>query len=155
MRKIKDPFLNALNHAYRLLAVRDRSENEIRERLKIKGYGRRRIDEVIERLKSQDYLNDMRFAKDWVTNRALYSQRSVFAIRDELLKKGISAALIDEVMKDEKMAAAEYETAKALADKKIKSLGNIDAMKLKKSVYSYLARRGFSFDVINEIVDEI
>lgn len=152
MRKIKDPFSNALNQAYRLLAVRDRSEDELRARLRIKGYGKRRIDEVIESLKGKGYIDDNRFAKDWIKNRSLSNQKGAFAIRDELLKKGIDKALIEDIMKDEG-GYNEYEAAKALAAKKIESLGDADGVKIKKSVYSYLARRGFSFDVINEIVD--
>lgn len=154
MRKIKDPFLNALNQAYRLLAVRDRSEDELRARLRIKGYGKRRIDEVIASLKGKGYIDDNRFAKDWIQSRSLCNQKGAFAIRDELLKKGIDKALIEDIMKDEG-GYNEYEAAKALAAKKIESLGDAGGVKIKKSVYSYLARRGFSFDVINEIVDSL
>ncbi|MBL7069271.1 MAG: regulatory protein RecX [Candidatus Omnitrophica bacterium] len=151
----KDPSSKALRSCYRLLAVRDRSEKELKARLKTKGYSDRRIDEAIGCLKDKDLLDDARFARDWIKNRAAFRPKGLLALKNELVRKGVDAGIIDSVIKEEELGYNEYETAKSLTDRKIETLGGQNGLKRKKTIYDYLARRGFSFDVINDIVDRI
>ncbi len=53
-----DPWLAA----QRLLAVRDRSEGELRERLGRKGFGEEQIEKALARGRELGYLDDARFA---------------------------------------------------------------------------------------------
>jgi len=150
-----DPFSKALKSCYRLLAVRDRSEKELRIRLKTKNYSDRRIDEVIEYLKEINLIDDARFAREWIKSRTALKPKGIPALKNELLKKGIDRAIIDSLINKRDLGYSEYDTAKTLADRKIESLGGLKGIKRKKTVYNYLARRGFSFDVINDIVDRV
>lgn len=151
----KDPFSKALSYAYRLLAIRERTEKEIKTRLNEKGYEKGCIEEVVQYLKDKKLLDDDRFAKEWIKKRSIFSPKGAFAIRDELLKKGIEENIIDSAFKDEKVGYNEYAVCKALADKRIGSLKKLKKIEQKKSIYGYLARRGFSFDVINDIIDDL
>ncbi len=54
----------ATDACLRLLAVRARSQHELRQALARKGYSERVCDEVLENLKGYGFVDDARFAKD-------------------------------------------------------------------------------------------
>ena len=156
----RDPYIRALNNAYRLLSIRERSEREIRQRLKDKGYGRETEDRVIKDLKSKDLVDDSRFVQAWIKDRSTVRPKGILAIKSELIKKGVDGALIDAALKDRDIGYNEYEVAKALINKKFGTTPllaekGLDRGKRKKSIYAHLAQRGFSFDIINDIIDTI
>ena len=66
MEKIRQ---KALNNAYCLLRQRPRSEQEIRKRLRLKGYEDDIVNEVVLALKNSGELDDAKFAKLWVDAR--------------------------------------------------------------------------------------
>ncbi len=141
----KDPYSRALAYAYRLLAVKDRTERELRQRLRDKGAGSGEIDRIITGLKGSGLVNDDRFARKWVRESLSLRPRGPLAIRSELLRKGLDAAVIDSALSDPENGYNEYDAAHSLARKSRKS---------GRSLYGYLARRGFSFDVVNEVLEE-
>uniref|UniRef100_A0A7C4M0P6 Regulatory protein RecX n=1 Tax=candidate division CPR3 bacterium TaxID=2268181 RepID=A0A7C4M0P6_UNCC3 len=59
----------AFNSALRSLKLRDRSEKEIRDKLKQKEFAVSAIDKVVEKLYHLDFLNDKRFAEIFVRDR--------------------------------------------------------------------------------------
>ncbi|NQT06057.1 MAG: regulatory protein RecX [Candidatus Omnitrophica bacterium] len=149
----KDPFSRALGYAYRLLSVRGRSENELKARMKEKGYGRERIDEIILYLKDKGFIDDSKFARAWIEDRSQFKPKGVMALRDELFRKGLDRATIDGAIED--AGIDESKAARALAEEKCASFKGADAIKRKRSVYNHLARRGFSFSVINDIINTL
>jgi len=91
--------------------------------------------------------------REWLKASSTWKPKGVLAIKSELYKKGINEGLINEALKDADIGYDEYKVAKAIIEKKSKALKDINKLKRKKSLYSYLARRGFSFDVINDIIE--
>ncbi len=149
----KNSSSKALNSAYRLLAVKDRGEKELAGRLRAKGFGSRGITDAMERLKAEGLINDARFIKRWIADCMAFRPKGPLAIRSELIKKGLEKGLIDTIMGDDSTGYNERDLAASLAEKKIESLEDASNIRRKKAVYEYLARRGFSFDVINDIID--
>lgn len=150
----KDSFSKALNYAYRLLAIRGRSQKEIEIRLRDKGYGDDPTGKVIEILLDKGFLNDQRFIRECIKVSTASRPKGILAIKDELRRKGLKEALVNDALEDASVGYDELEVARNLARKKSKSLGKPDKIKDKKGLYSYLARRGFSFDVINDVIGE-
>ena len=151
----KKSFLKALNSAYRLLAVKDRSERELAGRLSAKGFTREGVYKAIEHLKKEGLVDDARFARKWIADCMALRPRGPLAIKDELTKKGLEKDLIVAIMGDDSTGYNEYDLARSLAEKKISESDSRDSYKRRKTVYGYLARRGFSFDVINDILDRM
>jgi Uncharacterized protein conserved in bacteria len=58
--------MKAINYALKLLKFRPRSENELRKRMKLKGFDDSEIVEVIEKLKKYGYLNELEDAINYV-----------------------------------------------------------------------------------------
>lgn len=103
------------------------------------------IDQVVGRLIQKKYLDDAKFTQIYIENRNASKGTSLKKLRQELIKKGISGELIEEVL-----AASgrndQSELEKIIIKKKHKYS---DPEKLK----AYLARQGFSYGDVTEVLD--
>lgn len=148
-------YLKALSYAYRLFKYRPRSRKELQERLKLQGYNTAIIDRVIHEFEQQGLIDDKLFARLWALTRIQRKSSSLTNIKGELLLKGIDSQIIDDTLGQLKKDFNEYEIAKSLATKKLRLLTGVKKLKAKKRLFDYLKRRGFSFDVIYKVLDEI
>ena len=80
-------------HALKLLRARDYTVVKLREKLEAK-FGSA-PQEVIDELVRRQFLNDRRFAENYVANR---KNRGEPLLREQLLTRGVSSALTDEVL---------------------------------------------------------
>ena len=65
----EDDAKKAMDMSLRYLQYRSRSQKEMEDYLEGKGFDRDIIDEVIEKLRGYGYIDDLAFARDWVSNR--------------------------------------------------------------------------------------
>jgi len=162
----------ALAYAHKLFTFRPRSEKELRERLNRRGYNSAVIDRVITEYKQKGLLNDERFAKLWGLSRLQSKPSSLLKIKHELALKGIDPQTTENVLGQLKEDFDEYETAKALAEKRMRFLTRLDKLnphtnldrckagkvgvgvKAKKRLFDYLKRRGFSSDITYKVLNE-
>lgn len=127
----------------------------MRQRLFRKGYAEDEIQEVIKKLKELGLLEDLNFARFWIAYRTNVNPRSRFYISMELKKKGISEQLIRRAFQ-EAGAWEDLELAYRLAKKKLRSLSNLSDPKAKRRrLYSYLERKGFSYQVARDVSEEL
>lgn len=98
---------------------------------------------IIERLKSHGYIDDFKFAEWYVENRFVKKGVSQKRLKMELLKKGISKDVIEEVLRDSGRSDEE-EILKIIAKKRAK----YDDEKLTQ----YLCRQGFAWQLASELV---
>jgi regulatory protein len=140
--------------AYQLLKFRARSEREIRDRLKQKGFAPEIIGQTIEGLYRLKYLNDREFAAAW-TNSRLNKPLGIRRIRLELRQKGISEELIAETLDNIRPKYREYDTVLELARARFGKMKGIEEPKARRRVYTFLAHRGFNIDTINEVMDNL
>ncbi len=84
--------------AFRLLGRRQHSSSELRRKLWNKDYEQKLIDEVIEDLKKNGYLNDTDFIRAFVAEKSKTKNWSIKRIKGELFKRGVASKLIDEIM---------------------------------------------------------
>ena len=103
--------------------VRPRSIRETSDYLYKKIYekklDKKYIDLIIEKLKAKKYLDDFRFAEYYVENRFSKKGVSLKRLRMELLKKGVSKEIIEEVLVDSDRNDEE-ELRKMIAKKRAK-----------------------------------
>lgn len=102
------------------------------------------IDRIIDRLKAKKYLDDFRFAEYYVENRFSKKGMSIKRLKMELLKKGVSKEIIEEVLADSDRDD-EKELKKMITKKRAKYQ---DENKL----IQYLCRQGFQYDLVREMV---
>lgn len=147
--------LRAKNNAYALLRVRPRSETEIVDRLKRKGYGNSVVKPVVDDLKRLGQIDDEKFARFWIDSRLHLNPKGEVVLRHELKEKGVSDAVIEATLASKDLKRDEYEVAKVMAAERMKRLEKIDKRKALKRIYDFLIRRGFRYDVIRKIIEEL
>lgn len=127
--------------------VRPRSIKETSDYLYKKIYEKKLdkeyINRIIGRLIEKKYLSDFEFAKWYVENRFVKKGVSLKRLKMELMKKGVAAEIIDEVL-DSSERNDEEEILKIIAKKRAK----YDDEKLT----GYLCRQGFPYQLVNELV---
>ena len=79
--------------ALRLLTVSDRTEYQLREKLREGDFPPEAIDAAVEYVRSYHYINDGRYAEIFI--RSKRSEKSIYEIRMELKKRGVSEDLIE------------------------------------------------------------
>ena len=134
-----------LNYALRLLNRKDYTEKEIRDKLLKKSQNGEEINEVIEYLKEKRFIDDIRYAQNYLYFRLKrgYGKRRVV---HELLNKGIGEDLIESVITSEDESAEEVFLKKLtlLKGKKNK----------RKKLFDFMYRRGFDSDKIVELLNK-
>lgn len=140
-----------LNTAYRYLGYRPRSEAELKERLRLRGFENNQIEIVINKLKEQNLLDDTAFARFWKENRDTFRPISKYMTRQELIKKGVASAVIDEVTADADDDAAAYHAAVTKAARLPRQDYDIFCRRLG----DFLKRRGFGYQVVNRTVKKV
>jgi regulatory protein len=149
--KSRDSIEQAYESAVRFLAHRPRSTAEIRRNLKEKEIAPPIIDEVIERLEGRGYVDDLSFARYWVSNRQQFKPRGSRALRFELREKGIPDPIIDEVLTDLDTTDAAYQAALP----KARRFSGLDKRAFREKLGAYLMRRGFDYDTVRETTDRL
>ncbi|MBA3758084.1 RecX family transcriptional regulator [Candidatus Saccharibacteria bacterium] len=134
----------AYDRAINLISRRFRSEWELHDYLKRKEYDGNVRDKVVDQLRERGYVNDTDFAKRWVENRRLLKSTSKRRLSQELHQKRIADDIIKEVLEADE--TDELEVLKDLVERKRKQTKYQDDLKLMQ----YLARQGFSYDLIKE-----
>ena len=142
----EDDVKKAMDMSLRYLQYRSRSQKEMETYLEGKGFDRDIIDQTIEKLKSYGYIDDLAFARDWISHRMAAKPMGKAMIKREQYYKGIDSQIIDnsleQVTDDE-----EEEQAYKLALKYIKRYQNLDKREKFYKMGQALARRGFSWEV--------
>ncbi len=148
-------FEKALNFSLHLLNFRQRSEKELRDKLELKKFSQDITDQLLLYLKGVGLIDDVSFAQAWVNTRMVLRPSGPFKLKYELIKKGIKPKVIEEVLDNLKNEYNLKEVALGLARKKISLSKLRDKNKLKRRLYDYLRRRGFSSEVVFSVMHEI
>ena len=109
MMKEAPPHEKAKQRAFRLLAMRARSEKELRAKLREKGFDESVVEEVTARLRELNYLDDESFARQWARNLAVNKLLGNRRIEASLMEKGIPQPLIRQVLSEVRKELAEWE----------------------------------------------
>ncbi len=145
----------AKNNAYALLRQRPRSEYEIRNRLKLKGYDESVIEDLVSGLKQAGDIDDLKFAKLWMESRMRLNPVGDVVLKHELREKGVSDSIIEATLNEKAVKYDEYEVAFSMAKERFKRLKKLDRAKATKRLYDFLMRRGFAYDTIRKIIDNL
>lgn len=143
-----------MNAAYRLLAYRDRSVNEIRDRLKQKEFQPAVISRVVDELTSLGYLDDEKFARTWSASLARNKKVGPRYILNALAKKGIKREVaqnaVDELFDE---PSAEESKIRSLVEQKTSLYKrSLTPLQKKKRIYNFLIRRGFSYHAVMQVI---
>lgn len=154
MKKETDPSKKALEYAFLLLKYRLRSVNEIRLRMKQKKFTQEVIDRTVSFLKEKRFIDDNIFARAWVDSR-IKRPLGLRRIEQELKLKGVDKDVIQAQIAKAKLDYSEENVIKDIIQKRLKGPKAKDAQEIKRKMYAYLIRRGFSPEVVYDAVAEL
>lgn len=133
-----------------LLERMDRTENQLRTKLKQGYYPEDVIEDAIGYVKSYHYLDDLRYAGNYV--RCHKDRKSRRMLQKELLARGVSKEWIARALEEECPQDNEREKILRWIQKKNYSSQTAD-MKEKQRMYQFLVRRGFCPNDILHVLD--
>ena len=140
----------ANNAALRLLAIRPRTVNEMRQRLSAR-FGAAAAEKTITRLQAQGLLNDAAFAQQWRNSRERRKPRSQGMIQRELRAKGVADEIISQTLEGYDSAAAAHRAAAHYA---ARQSGGGRAV-FDRRVGAFLSRRGFNGETIRQTLERL
>ena len=147
----KNEFQKLLNKTLRLISARPRSEKEIIDYLKRKKTDPKLIDEVVDKLKSLGQLDDYAFAVWWVEQRVTFRPKGKIALLMELRQKGVEREIGEKIIAEK---VDELPLARRAVERKLKIYKNFPPLEFRQKITGFLARRGFSWGTVKEVIDE-
>lgn len=145
-------YKSALKEALLILTRSSKTKNELKQKLKEKGYTEKTIDQVTEYLGEIGYINDESYTESFIglmknttgiSSRNLYYKLAGKGIDGELIQQKLDEAEIDDFASA--MKAAQKKASGLKGDKKEKST----------KLLGFLYRKGYSMDVCRRVMEEL
>ena len=138
--------INSRDYCLKLITIKDRTEKEIRTKLKEKNFDENTIEEEIEFLSNYGYINDKRYAEHFTADAINIKKWGKSRIRAELLRRGVERFVIDDAI-EEAFAETEDDRLYTEMEKRYKD-ADFSNMKERTRIFNFYLRRGFSPDEI-------
>ncbi|MDG5786233.1 recombination regulator RecX [Evansella sp. AB-P1] len=143
-------FQKVLNY----LSYRMRSRKEIFQYLLDQEVQKEDAEQLIDRLKDLNLLDDQAFAEAFVRTKKNTQKKGPLLIEQELYEKGISQQQIDKAILEYPEEEQLDNAIKAITKKQ--SSYKLEGQKQRKQkLYQFLVQRGFTSSIINKAIDEL
>lgn len=141
------------DYALYLIEFKDRTEKELRDKFKEKGYDENDTEDEIEFLKNYGYIDDKRYAEHFTHDAIKIKKWGKMRIRTELLRKGVDRETVDNTIED---AFFEVEDDLVLTQMQTR-FKNSDFSNIKERtrIFNFFMRRGFSPDEIKGAMNKM
>ena len=150
-----DRLLYAKATAMSYVAYRARTEYEVRQKLYRSGADEAAVEPTLERLRELGYLDDAAYALDYARARFANKGHGPQRVRSDLRRRGVKDALVEAALADAFDEDEVLEAARAHAAKRWPRLQREpDPYKRRGKLSDFLLRRGFSYDVVRQVVEE-
>ena len=143
--------------ALRFLGRRQRTEKEIRDKLREKEFADEEIAQTIEQLQALGYLNDAEFARSYIRHQNLLRPKGTLALKQKLLLLGVKKDVIESVLTELYGETSQEDAAAQAARTFLKRASKTrnDPQKTKMKLAAFLSRRGFTWDVIANVTKQL
>ncbi len=152
----KSSYQLLLDYAFRILGIKSYSEAEMKKKLALKAKRVKMADsealiqKILERLKELAYLNDEKILDDFFEYKLKAKPQGKFLFLMEVRRRGISREKAEQ--KWHERGISEKDLARELLERKANQLKKYPPEKRKEKAARLLASRGFSGEVIWDIV---
>ncbi len=137
-----DPYEQAREICLRQLSVRPRTRAELAMALRRRGVDDEVADTVLTRYDEVGLIDDAAFARAWVTSRHHGKGLARRALANELRQRGVDQDHVAAAL-DDLDGETEASTARALVDRKLRSMGAVPPEAAFRRLASMLARKGY------------
>ena len=142
---------DALRKAALFCAYQERTQQEVRDRLKEWGVWGDDAEEVIAELIQQNYLNEERFAKAFAGGKFRVKGWGKRKIKQHLQQRGITGYNLDQAMKE--IEPDDYRATLAdLLAKKRRTLRDDNPLIVKQKLVRYALSKGYESDLVWQVL---
>lgn len=145
---------SAKERALNFLSYRDRSEKEMRTKLRQVGFDENIIELTINDLKRLKLIDDKKFAASFARGKMISKPMGAYLLKRELQQKGIEKDVIEQAVEKVFAENDQFSIAFKIAEQKVKRIKNLEEAKKKKRVSDFLLRRGFNWDVVSQVMEQ-
>jgi len=138
----------AKQQAYRLLAYRNQTSSELRDRLQRRGYTSPVIDEVLRQLVLDGYVDDRKLALDWARYRLQTKPLGRRRLAWELRRRGIPPESVEEVLREVYAEFDEVTLAEQAARKRLGSKELPRSPRERQRYIRHLISLGFDTEIV-------
>jgi len=150
----KKPFSEneLLEKAASYCAYQERSEADLRKRLRTWEAPEDLVEKVITQLREENFINDRRFAQAFTRGRFTLKKWGRIKIRYALLQHGITSDLAEECIYtiDEELY---IHAARDLLESRMRKI-TTPTLKDKSQLFNYMRGKGYEYDLINTCWEE-
>jgi regulatory protein len=141
--------VQAYLYALRLLTARDYTEARLREKLRSKIYDSEDVDTVLDRLVTEGWVNDRRYAERFAESARASTRYVGQRLRQEMRRRGIPQEIVFEVMGRVFEDHDEVGDIQLILARRFGSFSFSNANdREKRRVTGFLQRRGFGLSAI-------
>jgi regulatory protein len=141
--------------ALRFLQSRLHSTSELRRKLMRKEWGHDVVEAAIADLARMGYLDDARFAKSKALSAAEHKHHGPRRAMLELMKAGVKSDVASRAVDEVYGSADNASAARELAQKQAPRLKRLEPLVARRRLAGMLQRRGFDYETIKPIIDEV
>jgi len=149
----EERYKKAKEICFDLLAARPRTQEELRQALRRKGFDDETSEALLGKLDRAGLVNDAEFAELWVKSRHANQGLSRTALVAELRRKGVDGEVAAQAA-GEVDRESEEQMARELVRKRLGSLGNVDEQTALRRLLGFLARKGYPQGLAYTVIRE-
>ncbi len=150
----RDPYELAREICLRQLSFRPRTRAELATALRKKEIDDDVAASVLARYAEVGLIDDVAFAKAWVSSRHHGRGLASRALANELRRKGVESEVVDEAL-DDLDGETEAATARALVERKLRSMGSAPPDAQFRRLVAMLARKGYPSGIVIGAVKDV
>ncbi len=148
----KAEFQKTLDKLLKFAMLRPRSEKEIDDYLRRKKVHESLWQDLFDKLRHFELLDDVKFAKWWVDQRLAFKKISTKVLKLELGRKGIKRDIIEDILEEKPIN--EEKMAKELLKKRAYKWESLDPKVAKQKKFQFLAGKGFGWEIVEKVLSE-
>ncbi len=136
------------------LSYRIRTVSEIKRKLKLKNISEGSIEKVVSHLKEMKLINDEEFARQFISEKIKNKPQGRRLLHQKLYEKGVPKEISDKILDKMLTPQTEKHLALKIYNKLKPKLTGLKPDEVRKKTFESLVRKGFDYDIINEIIRE-
>ena len=140
--------------ALRLLTRQDYTCAALRRKLQMKRFSAEEAQQALERLISEGYLQDQRYAERFVAAARNSGRYVGYRLRQELRRRGVDAELVEKVLQDAPDDGDDLIRARELIERRYTGFNpQMADDRQRRRIAGFLQRRGYPGDLIRQLLE--
>ena len=144
--------MSAYLDALKMLARRELSEAQIRQRLARRGHDSEQIDDAVARLRAERAIDDARVAESIARTETSVKKRGKLRVQRQLESAGIASATAKRAVDNAFSAVDPAALLEASLQKRLRGRDRIADEREFQRIYRYLVAQGFDTDQVLEFL---